>query len=65
MLADAERDRQLRALGWIIIHIVAKELFNDPSGVLRRVAEALGERGIFVTLARDWEAHFRQHRAAA
>lgn len=58
--ADIRREEELRALGWIIIHLVARDIYGDPAGVIRRVAEALKARGHVVHVEGAWRPHFPQ-----
>jgi hypothetical protein len=43
--ADAERHDRLVAAGWIVIHVVARELFHLPHIAVARVHHALAVRG--------------------
>lgn len=42
---DAWRNEQLERLGWIMIHIDADRLRNDPWGIIAEIEGALRERG--------------------
>jgi hypothetical protein len=42
---DPVRDADLSIEGWVVIHVTRAHLWNDPDGVVRRVARALSRRG--------------------
>ncbi|MCA0437622.1 MAG: DUF559 domain-containing protein [Austwickia sp.] len=59
---DKARRKALRRLGWKVVVIEASELFNDPGGVLARIAVAVNERsGQAPTIDPAWRDHFTEH----
>lgn len=56
--ADILRDEVLVRDGWKIIRVVSVGIFRDPLSTIRRVEEALNERGARVTAHAGWRAHF-------
>ena len=61
MAGRPEAPEELDALGWRIIVITARDLYDDPEGVLSRVREALIERGatgIGRNFKNDWRPFF-------
>lgn len=55
---DEARRKEMRAAGWIIIVIRAVDLYDHPEDVVRRVAEALRERGCTVDVSLAYQRWF-------
>jgi hypothetical protein len=59
--ADVARRQRLEDLGWRIIIVTNKQLFQHPARILASVARALEERGADVgPLSDDWRPHFQR-----
>jgi hypothetical protein len=57
--ADVARRQRLEDLGWRIIIVTNKQLFQRPAHILQVVARALAERGVDVgPLSDEWRPHF-------
>lgn len=58
---DLVRRRELQALGWTFLIVVADELYGDPHGLLLRIRLALAELGVHVPTLNDaWRLHMAQ-----
>lgn len=56
---DERRRAEMRADGWIIIVIKAKDLYDEPERVVSEVADALRSRGWAVTPHRGYQRWFQ------
>lgn len=56
--ADLLRDDELRSVGWRIVRVVSAGIYRDPRSTVRRVEEALRERGADVRAHDGWRQHF-------
>lgn len=60
---DAVRLDALTRDGWIVVRVVARDLYREPELVINRVAAALRQRGEAVHLSNVWREHFPTHLA--
>lgn len=66
--SDLLRREELERQGWRFVVINAEALYGDPAGTLRRIHQALRDRGcpqLRRTLATAWQRHFPGRPAAA
>lgn len=55
---DALRLDALARDGWIVVRVIARELYREPERVVERVAAALRQRGESVVIDGAWREHF-------
>ena len=56
---DVQRRNDLTAAGWLLVTVTAAGVYRTPEDTVRRVADALRQRGARRTRVRDsWRAHF-------
>lgn len=66
--ADIHRREELERQGWRLIIVTADALYVDPSTTLRRIWDALQDRGcqrLPARIAAPWSRHFRPRAQAA
>lgn len=55
---DALRLDALARDGWIVVRVIARDLYREPERVVERVASALRQRGESVVIDPAWREHF-------